>query len=120
MIIDGQPAARHGDKCACGATLISSQFVSTSADGGASNPQAASAAQAANAAAQGSSTADSPATQFDDKFILMDDEKGEPLRQTEYAVKRVSGEIEHGTTDDQGHTHLLSATAAAESIYIYA
>jgi uncharacterized Zn-binding protein involved in type VI secretion len=29
MIIDGQPAARHGDKCACGATLIASQAVST-------------------------------------------------------------------------------------------
>ena len=50
MIIDGMPAARHGDKCACGATLISSQFVSTTSDGGASNPQAASAAQAASSA----------------------------------------------------------------------
>ena len=29
MIIDGQPAARHGVKCACGATLISGQAVST-------------------------------------------------------------------------------------------
>jgi uncharacterized Zn-binding protein involved in type VI secretion len=29
MIIDGQPAARHGDKTACGATLIASQAVST-------------------------------------------------------------------------------------------
>ncbi|MDE2401507.1 MAG: PAAR domain-containing protein [Burkholderiales bacterium] len=29
MIIDGQPAARHGDKCACGATLIASQVLST-------------------------------------------------------------------------------------------
>ena len=29
MIIDGQPAARHGDKCACGATLISGQAVSS-------------------------------------------------------------------------------------------
>ncbi len=28
-IIDGQPAARHGDVTACGATLISSQVVST-------------------------------------------------------------------------------------------
>jgi uncharacterized Zn-binding protein involved in type VI secretion len=25
MMIDGQPVARHGDKTACGATLISSQ-----------------------------------------------------------------------------------------------
>lgn len=26
VIIDGRPAARHGDKTACGATLISTQF----------------------------------------------------------------------------------------------
>jgi uncharacterized Zn-binding protein involved in type VI secretion len=29
MIIDGKPAARHGDKCACGATLIAAQAIST-------------------------------------------------------------------------------------------
>lgn len=29
FIIDGQAAARHGDKTACGATLIASQAVST-------------------------------------------------------------------------------------------
>ena len=29
MVIDGKPAARHGDKCACGATLLSAQAVST-------------------------------------------------------------------------------------------
>ena len=29
MIIDGKQAARHGDMCACGATLISGQAVST-------------------------------------------------------------------------------------------
>jgi uncharacterized Zn-binding protein involved in type VI secretion len=28
-IIEGQPAARHGDKTSCGAVLISSQIVST-------------------------------------------------------------------------------------------
>lgn len=28
-IVDGQPAARHGDKTACGATLLSSQSVTT-------------------------------------------------------------------------------------------
>ncbi len=28
MIVDGAPVARHGDKCACGATLISGQVVS--------------------------------------------------------------------------------------------
>lgn len=29
MIIDGKPAARHGDKCACGATLIAAQAITT-------------------------------------------------------------------------------------------
>lgn len=33
MIIDGKPAARHGDKCACGATLIASQAVSGTSEG---------------------------------------------------------------------------------------
>lgn len=28
-LIDGQPAARHGDKTACGATLIASQSLTT-------------------------------------------------------------------------------------------
>jgi len=28
-IVDGKPAARHGDKTACGATLISSQSLTT-------------------------------------------------------------------------------------------
>lgn len=31
MVVDGKAAARHGDKTACGATLISSQSVSTDA-----------------------------------------------------------------------------------------
>lgn len=31
MLIDGKPAARHGDKTACGATLIATQAVSTAA-----------------------------------------------------------------------------------------
>jgi uncharacterized Zn-binding protein involved in type VI secretion len=35
MLIDGRPAARHGDKCACGATLIASQYVSTAGGSGA-------------------------------------------------------------------------------------
>lgn len=28
-LIDGRPAARHGDKTACGATLLASQFLTT-------------------------------------------------------------------------------------------
>jgi uncharacterized protein (DUF2345 family) len=50
---------------------------------------------------------------------LLDDVTGEPITHTEYAIRRASGAIEHGTTDAQGHTHLLSATANAEVVDIY-
>lgn len=131
MILDGKPVARHGDKCACGAVLISSQVVSTVGGGGrgGASPQLASQAQKDNAAAHGIAPTASPAQidvapsqddQFDDKFKLVDDETGEALANTDYAIKRASGAIEHGTTDDEGHTHLLNATVAAESVEIYA
>lgn len=116
MIIDGKAAARHGDKCACGATLISSQFVSTTSDGGASNPQGASDAQKTKAAAAGLITR---LMQFDDKLILIDDATDQPLAHREYAIKRATGEMEFGTTDEQGHTHLLSATSESELVEIY-
>lgn len=60
-----------------------------------------------------------PGDLFDDKFILLDADMDAPMRFTEYAVKRGNGSIEFGTTDDLGHTHLLTATAASESIDIY-
>ncbi|RTL28052.1 MAG: PAAR domain-containing protein [Burkholderiales bacterium] len=117
MIIDGKPAARHGDRCACGAILISSQFVSTVSDGGSSNPQAAGEAQRAGAAAAGLISKLMP--QYDDKLVLIDDATGQPLSHAQYAIKRASGELEFGTTDDDGYTHLLSATADSEMVEIY-
>lgn len=129
MVIDGKPAARHGDKCACGATLISSQAVSTVGGTASSSPQAAGAQQGPASPAPlmrvddatGLLVLDYPATaaEFDDKFKLLDDESGQALRNTEYAIKRASGSLEHGVTDDQGHTHLLSSTAATETVDIY-
>jgi len=51
MLIDGKPAARHGDKCACGATLIASQPVSTTGGSGGGGAGAATASSAAAATA---------------------------------------------------------------------
>ena len=65
MIIDGRPAARHGDKCACGATLISSQFVSTVGDSGGGNRASHTHADAAV-----SGLASSQASTHDDEEIL--------------------------------------------------
>lgn len=117
MIIDGMPAARHGDKCACGATLISSQFVSITSDGGAHNPQAASATQAAGAAHL--SQHSMPLIEIDDAsglfvmrhdqfFVLTDELTGEPLSRWKYRITCGDKTIE-GTTDEAGQTQKVTA-----------
>ncbi len=58
-------------------------------------------------------------TMFDDRYILIDGDTHEPLRNTEYAFKRPNGKIEFGTTDVSGRTHLLSKTTASELIDIF-
>jgi uncharacterized Zn-binding protein involved in type VI secretion len=57
---------------------------------------------------------------FDDRYQLLDANTGEPLAGVEYAIARANGQIEHGTTDADGHTHLLEATDRAEVVNIYA
>lgn len=56
---------------------------------------------------------------FDDKYILIDTDTGEPLIRAEYALRRANGQFEFGTTDKNGHTHILASTAQAETIEIY-
>lgn len=117
MIIDGMPAARHGDKCACGATLISSQFVSTTAEGGAANPSVASASQAEKSAHLAQHAA--PHMEIDEAtglfvmshdqfFVLSDELTGEPLSRWKYRLTWGNRQIE-GTTDEQGQTKKVAA-----------
>lgn len=117
MIIDGKPAARHGDKCACGATLIASQFVSTTSDGGTSDPQAASQAQAEKVAhlVQHSS----PRMTMDDQtkllvmnhdqfFVLTDSVTNQPLADWRYRLSWGQQTVE-GVTDALGQTQNVAA-----------
>lgn len=105
MIIDGMPAARHGDKCACGATLIASQIVSTTLDGGASNPAAASQAQKAAAMAAGLS---SPAArekvtfEFDEQTKLVADGDTATLVGVPWFIRTQDGRTFSGRLDEQG------------------
>jgi uncharacterized Zn-binding protein involved in type VI secretion len=124
----GKGVALAGMKTSCGAVLIASQFTDIVEYGSGASPasgkaRSSSAAIAASSALRGKDVPSGPGeagtTQFDDRFILVDETTGEPLAFTEYAVRRASGQVEHGTTDSQGHTHLLSATANAEVIDIY-
>ncbi len=120
MTFYGKGVALAGMQTACGATLISTQFTGTVEYSRGSAP-AAGAVKPGNQAAQTSLTAANGLgnQQFNEKFMLIDDETGDPLSNTEYAIRRASGEIEHGTTDVHGCTHLLAATASAEQIDIY-
>jgi uncharacterized Zn-binding protein involved in type VI secretion len=105
MIIDGMPAARHGDKCACGATLIASQNVSTTLDGGASNPAEASQAQKAAAMAAGLS---SPAVrekvtfEFDEQTKLVVDGDTATLVGVPWFIRTQDGRTFSGRLDEQG------------------
>lgn len=56
---------------------------------------------------------------FDDRYILMDEVTHEPLCNTEYAFRRPDGNVEFGTTDFAGRTHLLSETIGPELIDIF-
>jgi uncharacterized Zn-binding protein involved in type VI secretion len=122
----GKGVALAGMKTACGATLIATQFTDTveysrGSVPAASDTKAADQAQGASTQTpRGAAAITGTGNQlFNEKFMLIDDETGDPLPHTEYAIRRASGEIEHGTTDVNGCTHLLAATASAEQIDIY-
>lgn len=61
-----------------------------------------------------------PGQVYTDRFMLVDDLDGKPAPRREYAVVRASGKLEFGTSDADGLTHLLTTTAHAESVEIYA
>ncbi len=120
----GKGVALAGMRTACGALLIASQLTDIVECGGGQQPSTV-VSKAARADATPSpgindlSSGKLNETHFDDKLILVDADTGRPISHTEYAIRRQSGEIEHGTSDARGHTHLLSATANAETIEIY-
>jgi hypothetical protein len=124
----GKGVALAGMKTACGAVLIASQFTDIveygggAAAAGGSNRKPSTVATS-NAMRQGvddvSARSETGTFQYDDRFVLVDESSGKPLAHTEYAIRRASGAVEHGTTDVEGHTHLLSATLDAEVIDIY-
>lgn len=131
VLFDNLPAARLTDKTACGSS-IASAVSSTVWINGLNAAMQGSVGDHGNVVMSGSCTviignsgggaafspiANMPVS-FDDKFQLIDKTSGEPLPNHSYAIKRASGEIEHGVTDDLGYTHPLNANHA-ENIEIY-
>ena len=56
---------------------------------------------------------------YNDHYKILDEETNKPLKNVEYAVERPDGTVEYGTTDGEGHTHLLSETMDAEGIKVF-
>lgn len=113
MIIDGAAAARHGDKCACGATLISGQVVSTTAGGGGSIAAGVSLTQRTTPAVEHSEMTGCAAAGYDQSFQLTDELTGQPLVGWRYRLSWSGSEVV-GVTDDQGCTKRVSAAHPAD------
>jgi uncharacterized Zn-binding protein involved in type VI secretion len=99
FICNGRPVARHGDKTACGATLISRQVVSVwSGEQGV-------------AGSSGSSY--SVVEKFDQHFQLYDEHTGETLKNRRYKI-HYSGGIVEGCTDAHGFTKKVASDSQEE------
>lgn len=101
MIVDGAPVARHGDKCACGATLISSQVVSGVGEGGGSSRADQASTRTSQEHAYGNSRAE-----FDQRFQLMN-LQGNVMRDVPYVITLESGRTLSGRTDASGMTEVV-------------
>ncbi len=116
MIVDGAPVARHGDKCACGATLISSQVVSRIGEGGAASASSGSRQQESAAHAASAGLPPSPVTpghDFDQQFHLVDEASGSPIKGQKYRITWPGGTTE-GVSDAEGLTQRVSWHEPAE------
>lgn len=114
MIVDGAPVARHGDKCACGATLIASQLVSGvgDVDGGcvSSNSVAATASAPGAAKAAGLISSLLPENHdYDIHFLVRDELTGQPLPRVSYKITLEDGRSITGITDEKGLTEKISS-----------
>lgn len=116
MIVDGAPVARHGDKCACGATLISSQVVSRVGEGGggAGSPVHSGESSFATGTTNTANRLAQQASSFDQHFVLTCSLTDMPLAHQPYRLC-VGGSVVEGVTDENGKTGLImTGDAAAE------
>jgi uncharacterized Zn-binding protein involved in type VI secretion len=126
MIIDGKPAARHGDKCACGATLISSQAVSTVGGGGGGGSgtssgntegQRAAASSAGVFAAYGGDDANEGDEEIIEQYYSLLDANGQPVQGYRYDLYE-AGSLKVRSGDfSSGHTTATQGSGAIDIVY---
>jgi uncharacterized Zn-binding protein involved in type VI secretion len=123
---DGLPQALHGDKTSGGCPLTSTLNGIHGIDDPSDAPVATAYFQPAAAALAAAGIAaahldDEPWVpgRYDDRYVLLGASDDEPLAHVDYAIEREDGSVEHGTTDAEGHTHLLKQTLEQEHVRIY-
>lgn len=107
MLIDGKAAAYHGCKTSCGATLISSQSVTTvDFGGGSSSTQIES---------QRTSVEDKPLKfEFDEMIQAIDPVSGSPIAGIAYYIEAQNGQSYSGLTDAEGRCQRVDTQQAEE------
>ncbi|WP_454712036.1 PAAR domain-containing protein [Cupriavidus nantongensis] len=113
ITVDGIPVAMHGMRTACGAVLLASSPFTVAEH---PLPGAPGTAYMTKSGAFATSPTSDMHT---DMFVLRDISTGKPVPNTDYAIRRATGEFEYGRTNAHGHTHLLSTVAQAEGIEVY-
>ncbi|XLZ68755.1 PAAR domain-containing protein [Massilia sp. SR12] len=126
LIDEGKAVAYHGCKTACGATLISGQFVTTT------KPSAGAAPKAENSAAPQGLTqgfgligptllgkyhdeaivdVDSDNPKFRGRFQVVDATTGAPIRNQAVRLRSTGGQYVTGNTDADGYTQWVERDA---------
>lgn len=112
MIVDGAPVARHGDKCACGATLIASQVVSRVGDMSSSGAVAQQMSVGSRTDTWHGVITHAPpveAPTHDLHFLVRDEATGSPLSNIPYRITLEDGHAITGVTNDAGLTDKVQA-----------
>lgn len=117
-IIDGQLVARHGDKTACGATLISSQIL-TYVDNESTVGNSSTSNSFAQPAADGDQLKDD-GLRHEIRFQALDAETGQPAPHSPYVMTRQDGTRTEGVTDGNGLTEIINADQPEDvSVHFY-
>ncbi|WP_296953059.1 PAAR domain-containing protein [uncultured Massilia sp.] len=123
---DGLPQALHGDETSGGCPLVSTLNGIHGVEDASGVPLVTAYFQPAAVALAAAALAPEPDDdapwvpgRYDDRYVLLGVSDGRPLAHTAYAIEREDGSIEHGTTDADGHTHLLKQTLDEEHVRIY-
>lgn len=117
MVIDGKAVAYHGCKTSCGATLISSQMV-TSVEFGSNAPALSAPTTVASNVQFNSSREEQSKLPFDEQFRAVDGESGRPIEGLAYFVRVSSGAVYSGFTDSQGLAPRIQ-TERAETMQVW-